>query len=96
MYDYTNTLLYSAKSRNKRKDGKLKYYICRKFDSKNLFIEKIKNPPTNMAISNSGKDQFQWYIHNLDILAEKFNIIMIKNKSDGEDNGYGNWARILY
>lgn len=28
MYDYTGTLLYSAKNHNCRKDGKLKYFKC--------------------------------------------------------------------
>lgn len=78
MYDYTNTLLYSAKNRNKRKDGRLKYYICREFDGKNLIVEKIKSPPTAMATTNFGTRQFQWYIHNLDILANKYNIVMLK------------------
>lgn len=90
MYDYTNTLLYSAKNRNKRKDGRLKYYICCEFDGENLFVEKIKSSPADMAISNSGREQFQWYIHNLDILAEKYNIIIVKNKPDSEDNRNGN------
>ena len=69
MYDYTNTLLYSAKSRNKIKNGKLKYFICRDFDGKNLFIEKIKSPPADMAIANSGIERFRWNVLNLDILA---------------------------
>lgn len=90
MYNYTNKLLYSAKSRIKRKDGRLRYYICREFDGKNLFVEKIKSPPADMAISNSGVERFQWYIYNLDILSEKYNIIMIKNKPDNEDNENGN------
>ncbi len=90
MYNYTNKLLYSAKSRNKRKDGKLRYYICREFDDENLFVEKIKSPPADMAISNSGREQFHWYIHNLDILAEKYKIIMVKNKPDSEGNRDGN------
>ena len=95
MYNYTNKLLYSSKSRNKRKDGKLRYYICREFDGENLFVEKIKSPPADMAFSNSGSERFQWYIHNLDILAEKYKIIMVKNEPDSKDNGNGNWARIL-
>lgn len=90
MYDYTNTLLYSAQSRNKIKNGKLKYFICRDFDGKNLFIERIKSPPSDMAISNSGIERFRWNVHNLDILAEKYKIIMVKNKPDSEDNGDGN------
>ena len=90
MYDYTNALLYSAKSRNKRKDGRLKYYICREFDGENLIVEKIKSPPTDMAIANSGGERFQWFIHSLDILAEKYNIIIIKNKSDSKDGDNGN------
>ena len=52
MYDYTNKLLYSAQSHNKIKNGKLKYFICRDFDGDNLFVEKIKSPPADMAISN--------------------------------------------
>ena len=75
MYDYKNTLLYSAKSRNKRKNGALAYYICRDFDGENLFVEKIKSPPADMAISRGGIERFNWYIHNLDILSEKYNII---------------------
>ncbi len=90
MYDYTNKILYSAKNRNKRKNGKLKYFICRECDGKNLFVEKIKSPPANMAISNSGQNQFQWYVHNMDILAEKYNIIMIKNTADSKDDASGN------
>ena len=90
MYDYTNTLLYSAKSRNKIKNGKLKYFICRDFDGENLFVEKIKSPPADMAISNSGIERFRWNVLNLDILAEKYKIIMVKNKPDSEDNGDGN------
>ncbi len=81
MYNYKSKLLYSAKNRNKRKDGRLRYYICREFDGENLFVEKIKSPPADMAISNSGRERFQWYVHNLDILAEKYNIIMIKNET---------------
>lgn len=90
MYNYTNKLLYSAKNRNKRKEGKLKYFICREFDGKNLFIERIKSPPADMAIANSGIERFQWNVLNLDILAEKYKIIMVKNKPDSEDNGDGN------
>lgn len=90
MYDYTNTLLYSAQSRNKIKNGKLKYFICRDFDGKNLFIERIKSPPSDMAISNSGIERFRWNVLNMDILAEKYNIIMIKNKPDSEVNENGN------
>lgn len=90
MYNYKNKLLYSAKSRNKRKDGKLRYYICRDFDGENLFVEKIKSPPADMALSNSGIEQFQWYIHNLDVLSQKYKIIMVKNKPDSEDNRDGN------
>lgn len=86
MYDYTNTLLYSAKSRNERKNSKLKYYICRKFDGNNLFVERTKSLPADMAISNSGINRFQWYIHNLDILAEKYNITVLKNKSDSKED----------
>ena len=89
MYNYADKLLYSAKNRNNKKNGRLKYYICREFDGKNLYIEKIKSPPMNMAISNSKIERLYWYIHNLDILAEKYNIIMI-NKPDSEDNGNGN------
>lgn len=90
MYNYTNKLLYSSKSRNKRKDGKLRYYICREFDGENLFVEKIKSPPADMAIANSGIERFRWNVLNLDILAEKYNIIMIKKKPDSEDNRDGN------
>ena len=90
MYNYTNTLLYSAKNRNKRKEGKLKYFICRDFDGDNLFVEKIKSPPADMAIANSGIERFRWNVLNLDIIAEKYNIIMIKNKPDSEDNRDGN------
>lgn len=90
MYDYTNKLLYSAQSHNKIKNGKLKYFICRDFDGDNLFVEKIKSPPANMAIANSGIERFRWNVLNLDILAEKYNIIMIKNKPDSEDNRDGN------
>lgn len=79
MHNYKSKLLYSAKNRNKRKDGRLRYYI-----------ENIKSPPADMAISNSGREQFQWCIHNLDIIAEKYNIIMIKNKPNSEDNRDGN------
>lgn len=85
MYDYTNKLLYSVQSRNKIKNGKLKYFICRDFDGENLFVEKIKSPPADMAISNSGIERFRWNVLNLDILAEKYNIIMIKNKPDSTD-----------
>lgn len=90
MYNYTNKLLYSAKNRNKRREGKLRYYICRDFDGDNLFVEKIKSPPADMAIANSGIERFRWNVLNLDILAEKYNIIMIKNKPDSEDNRDGN------
>ena len=90
MYDYTNKLLYSAQSHNKIKNGKLKYFICRDFDGDNLFVEKIKSPPADMAIANSGIERFRWTVLNLDILAEKYNIIMIKNKPDSEDNRDGN------
>jgi len=90
MYDYTNKLLYSAQSHNKIKNGKLKYFICRDFDGDNLFVEKIKSPPADMAIANSGIERFRWNVLNLDILAEKYNIIMIKNKPDSEDNRDGN------
>lgn len=90
MYDYTNTLLYSAKNRNKRKDGRLTYYICREFDGENLIVEKVKSPPADMAISNSGAQQFQWYIHNLDILAEKYNITVLKNKPDIKEDANAN------
>ena len=86
MYDYTNKILYTAKFRNKRKNGKLKYYICRKFDGDNLFVEKIKSPPADMAISNSGIERFQWYIHNLDILEEKYNVIMVKDDANANEN----------
>lgn len=90
MYDYTNKLLYSAQNRNKIKNGKLKYFICRDFDGENLFVEKIKSPPADMAIANSGIERFRWNVLNLDILAEKYKIIMVKNKPDSEDNGDGN------
>lgn len=90
MYDYTNKLFYSAKNRNKRKDGKLQYYICRQFDGENLMIEKVKSPPANMAIANSGVGQFKWYVHNLDILAEKYNIIMMKNSANSKDDANEN------
>lgn len=90
MYDYTNKLLYSAQSHNKIKNGKLKYFICRDFDGDNLFVEKIKSLPADMAIANSGIERFRWNVLNLDILAEKYNIIMIKNKPDSEDNRDGN------
>lgn len=90
MYNYTNKLLYSAKNRNNIKNGRLKYYICREFDGKNLYIEKIKSPPMNMAISNSKIERLYWYIHNLDILAEKYKIIVIDNELDSEDNNNGN------
>ncbi len=90
MYDYTNKLLYSAQSNNKIKNDKLKYFICRDFDGDNLFVEKIKSPPADMAIANYGIERFRWNVLNLDILAEKYNIIMIKNKPDSEDNENGN------
>lgn len=90
MYNYKNKLLYSAKSRNNIKNGRLKYYICREFDGKNLYIEKIKSPPTDMAMSNSGTERFKWYVHNLDILAEKYKIVTINNELDSEDNGDAN------
>lgn len=86
MYNYTNKLLYSANNRNNIKNGKLKYYICREFDGKNLYIKKIKSPPMNMAITNSGRERFCWYVYNLDILAEKYKIIVIDNELDSEDN----------
>lgn len=90
MYNYANKLLYSAKNRNNIKNGRLKYYICREFDGKNLYIEKIKSPPTDMAMSNSGTERFKWYVHNLDILAEKYKIVTINNELDSEDNGDAN------
>lgn len=90
MYNYTNKLLYSAQSNNKIKNGKLKYFICRDFDGDNLFVEKIKSPSADMAIANYGIERFRWNVLNLDILAEKYNIIMIKNKPDSEDNRDGN------
>lgn len=82
MYNYANKLLYSAKNRNNIKNGRLKYYICREFDGKNLYIEKIKSPPPNMAFSTSGRERFSWYVYNLDILAEKYKIIVIDNELD--------------
>lgn len=88
--DYTNTLLYSAKCRSKIKNGRLTYFVCREFDGENLIVEKVKSPPADMAISNSGAQRFQWCIHNLDILAEKYNITILKNKSDSKEDANAN------
>lgn len=43
----------------------------------------------NMAISNSKIERLYWYIHNLDILAGKYKIIVIDNELDSEDNNNG-------
>ncbi len=75
MYDYTGTLLYSAKNHNCRKDGKLKYFKCIEFDGKNLIVEPLLHLPMDMAMTNERTKKNSWYVHNLDVLTGEFKII---------------------
>lgn len=80
-YDYTGALFYSAKNYHKRKDGKLIYYVAKYCDSENLILKKIANPPTELSVNPKNyNDKHKWYVHNLDLLAQKYNISILQSE----------------
>ena len=89
IYDYTGTLLYSAKNLHKKKNGRLSYYVATYCDGENLIVKKVNTPPREMMIpAKHFNDRGKWYIHNLDLLVEKFNISILhsEKESKGADN----------
>lgn len=82
--NYKNKLLYSSKHITK-KNRKLKYYYCVDFDGKTLIVEKVKNPPMAMVVSNKGFEKYRWNVYSLDLLSKKYAIKIINEDVNNEN-----------
>ena len=88
-YDYNGCLMYSVWQKKKErtdivikcgtipieKENSLRYYLCTGFDGKILTVKRLRSLPQTMAFADKLHKNNNWYVHNLDILKEKYKIL---------------------